>query len=82
MAYHSKHDGSTFDRPEDAANYDYYKYEMRTRRFRVAYDVDIEWREDDPEFAERTLRVLLNTTDARDAVLVSVVPLLVSRRSS
>jgi hypothetical protein len=38
------------DRPEDIANREYYA-NMPTRRARVVVEVDVEWREDDPEYS-------------------------------
>jgi hypothetical protein len=38
------------DRPEDIANREYYA-NMPTRRARVVVEVDVEWREDEPEYS-------------------------------
>lgn len=43
-------------RPEDIANRAYYAANMPTRRFRVEMDVDVEWREDEPDYAEGVIR--------------------------
>lgn len=41
---------TTTDRPEDIANREYYE-NMPTRRARVVVEVDVEWREDDPDYS-------------------------------
>lgn len=50
------------------ANSRYYNHEMKTRRVRVVFDVDVEWREDDPDYSLQVAR-----TDALPETSVRVM---------
>lgn len=41
---------TTIDRPEDVANRNYYNNEMLVRPVRVTVEMDVEWRDGDPDY--------------------------------
>lgn len=68
-------DNMIHDRPEDIANREYYNHKMMTRRVRITYEADVEWREDDPDYCLEVVSTDWTTPSLnvrmRDARLIS-----------
>lgn len=66
--------GTKWDRPEDYANHVYYSHEMKAVRRRIMIEVDVEYRDDDPEYSRRALEADVGLISSRRVRNPRVVP--------